>query len=214
MLNKDKILLVSLDFPPQGGGQGIYVENLAQELSKRDYDVTILTTKSDKRNKYKFKIKEISYRGQNPVVFLFLSYFYYAFNLKRENYSIINGNSINHLLFLLFKDKGTRYITTIHNTYLQRLESKKESLLYNLIYPVFIKLEKFILNKSDKIIAVSRNTRNYINKLTKNKNVFIIENGVDINKYKPVEKNDNVFSKFINIISRIARDSNYFVRFI
>jgi len=193
MLNQDKILLVSLDFPPQGGGQGVCVENLAQEFSKRDYEVTILTTRSNKRNKYKFKIKEISYGGQNPIIFIILSYFYYIFNLKKENYSIIHGNSINHLLFLLFKDKGTKYITTIHNTYLQRLESKKESLLYNLIYPFFIKLEKFVLNKSDKIIAVSRNTRNYINKLTKNNDVFIIENGVDINKYKSVEKNDSVF---------------------
>ncbi|NQU99711.1 MAG: glycosyltransferase family 4 protein, partial [Parcubacteria group bacterium] len=113
--------------------------------------------------------------------------------LKKENYSIIHGNSINHLLFLLFKDKGTQYITTIHNTYSQRLESKKESLLYSIAYPFFIRLERLVLNRSDKIIAISRNTRNYINKLTKNEDVSIIENGVDINKYIPAKKSNDIF---------------------
>jgi glycosyltransferase involved in cell wall biosynthesis len=113
--------------------------------------------------------------------------------LKKENYSIIHGNSINHLLFLLFKNKKINYITTVHNTYLQRLEAKKESLLHKIIYPIFIKIEEIVLNKSDKIIAVSRNTKNYIYKLTKNKNVFVIENGVDTNIYKPVKKDNNFF---------------------
>ncbi len=198
MLNKDKILIISLDYPPVGGGQGIFVENITNEFNKNNYNVTVLTTKSLERKKNKFKIKEINYSGQNPIIFIFWSYFYYLFKLRKENYSIIHGNSINHLLFLLFKQRGIKYITTVHNTYLQRLESKKESIFYNIIYPLFIKLEKFIFKRSDAIIAVSRNTRNYINKLTKNENVFIIENGVDTNKYKLVEKNNDIF-RFIYV---------------
>ena len=189
----NKILLISLDFPPMGGGQGIYAENLAQKLIEKGQNITVLTTRSNNRNKYNFKIKEVNYRGQNPIIFVLLSYFYYIFNLKKENYNIIHGNSINHLLFLLFKEKNKKYITTVHNTYLQRIESKKKSFLYNLIYPVFIKLEKFVLKKTSKIVAVSENTRKYISKLTKNQSVTVIENGVNINKYRPTRKNSDIF---------------------
>jgi len=192
MLNKDKILFITLDFPPQGGGQGIYIENIAQELTKKNYDVTVLTTKFSRGKNYKFPLKEISYQGQNPIIFIFLAYLYYFFKLKKENYSIIHGNSINHLLFLLFKNKKINYLTTAHNTYLQRLEAK-DRLLYKIIYPIFIKIEKIVLDKSDKIIAVSRNTRNYLDKLTKNKNVFVVENGVNTDKYKPIEKDIDYF---------------------
>jgi hypothetical protein len=70
MLNKNKILIISLDLPPLGGGQGVCVENLSQQLSDRGYNVTILTTRSNERKECKFKIKEISYKVQNPIIFL------------------------------------------------------------------------------------------------------------------------------------------------
>lgn len=192
-MSSNKILLISLDLPPLGGGQGVYVENIAKKLKKNSYNVTVLTTKSKYRKKNDFRVKEIFYSGQNPLVFVFLSYFYYLFNLKKENFTIIHGNSINHLIFLLFKHKDVKYFTTIHNTYLQRLKAKKNNFFYRLIYPLFINLEKIVLNKSNKIIAVSKSTENYVNKIINNKNILLIENGVNTEKFKPVIKNDFIF---------------------
>ena len=194
MKNEDnKVLLVSIDYPPIGGGQGIY----CYELLKRLSNASLLTTKA-KRTKSD-NIYELWLPSLNPVLFCVFSYFYYLFFLKKHKYSIIHGNSINHMLFLVFKNSKIKYITTIHNTYKQRLKAKRSNRFLRLVYPIFIKLEKFVLKRSDAIICVSETTKNSVESITNNKNIFSIENGVDTEKYKPIKKHNDEIFRFLYV---------------
>lgn len=208
-----KVLFITLDYPPVGGGQGVYIKELSSQIK----DSFVLTTKSQYRKKNN-KIFEVPCINGNPLFFIIFSYFYYLFRLRNIKFDVIHGNSINNLLFLLFKKAEVKYVTTTHNTYYQRLLAKRDKLFFKIIYPFFILLEKIVLNKSDAIICVSKNTKSFVKKLTKNPNIYVVENGVNVDKYFPVLKKKDIF-RFLYVgrlesRKRVLESVKIFKRFI
>lgn len=174
-----KKLLISIDFPPLWGGQWIYT----YELFKRE-KYLLFTTKSEWErqvvNSLNNEIQETTYLVFNQLYFILEVFFKYYKNIREENeISVIHSSWIDAILLLIFKQKNIKYITTIHNTYIQRLLSKKHRIIYWLIYPFLILAEKFVVYRSDKVISVSNNTQKYVNLLCNKESNEIIYNGVD-----------------------------------
>lgn len=191
-MKEKKILLISHDFPPFWWWQWIYVYEIVKRLWK---SINVLTTFSkDRKDDLKKNIIEINYKWGNPIILIVKIYLYYITNLKIKNYKIIHWNSIDHFLFLLFKDKNKKYITTTHNTYLQRWKAKKNNLFLFLIYPFFIIIEYIVLKRSDRIICVSELTKENVEKMGIRKNIIVIENWVDKEKFTPIKKDKKEYN--------------------
>ena len=73
---KNKILIISSEFPPGPGGIGSHAFNLSDGLSKRGYEV-IINTKSDYVDKYQEDLFDIKF-----------SYKIYRFRRKKHLFKI------------------------------------------------------------------------------------------------------------------------------
>ena len=174
---KNKVLVISSEFPPGPGGIGSHAFNLSNGLSKRGYEV-IINTKSD----YVDKNQEILFDIKCPYkIFRFrrkkTSLQNWVHRLKIIRRTILRYN-IKHVIISgefsiwvipLIKIKRIVKITTIiHGTELGE--------------NLFLRWTLFCLGKSNKIIAVSNFTKSLIPKKFKLK-THVINNGVDIDKW-------------------------------
>lgn len=180
-----KVLYISHDFPPFWWWQGKYMYEIVKRLNS---DFYIITSKSKNRKEFFWwNVKELNFFWWNPFKFIYLSYNYYLKNIKND-IKIIHWNGIDHFLFLIFKNKNKKYITTTHNSYLQRWKAKRNNKILFFVYPFFIALEYFVLKRSDAVICVSELTKEHVNKIWITKNVYVIENGIDTENFFPHEK--------------------------
>ena len=179
---KNKILIISSEFPPGPGGIGSHAFNLCNGLSKRGYEV-IINTKSDYVNK-----------NQEVLFDIKCSYKIFRFRRKKTSFQnwihrlkIITGTILNydikHVIITgefsiwvipLIKISRVENITTvIHGTELGK--------------NLFLRWTLFCLGKSNKIIAVSNFTKSLIPKNLQLK-THVINNGVDIDKWSLTDK--------------------------
>ena len=174
---KNKILIISSEFPPGPGGIGSHAFNLSNGLSKRGYEV-IINTKSD-------------YADKNQEDLFDIKFSYKIFRFRRKKTSIQNWihrlkiirrtilkYDIKHVIITgefsiwvipLIKINRVENITTIiHGTELGK--------------NLFLRWTLFCLGKSNKIIAVSNFTKSLVPKKLKLK-TDVINNGVDSDKW-------------------------------
>lgn len=196
-----EVLWISRDYPPFGGGQGGYVAQLHKDYIRTGIKSSVLTseigTLADQQKRNDTIYKDVSPVGikSGSALFVPLSFIYYLKHRKHfKNVDVIHSNGIDGFLFLLFKNKRIKYCVTIHNTYLQRTENKKMTVLLKLLYPIFTLVEKYVLRSADEVISVSNFTAKYIEKYKLGIKVNVIENGVDTDVFKPVKKENRPFN--------------------
>ena len=179
---RNKILVISSEFPPGPGGIGSHAFNLSNELSKRGYKI-IINTKSD----YVNREQEVQFDIKCP---------YKIFRFKRKKnflqnwihrLKIIRGTilkyNIKHILItgefsiwvipLIKIGKALKITTIIHGTELGK----------NLL----LRWTLFCLGKSNKIISVSNFTKSLIPKKLRLK-TQVINNGVNIDEWSLTDK--------------------------
>lgn len=211
------ICLISYEFPPMTGGEGMYTYGLAKAISDLGHNVDVITTdiegrmKSSIKNDFEIiritpikktglkcfsfnlkamkKIEEI-YNHQNIDV-LHFTYDYYKITVSKEKISIPMIATIHHPWTeerRIFKSK------TSHLGYFNYLIQKKIYYMEN--------MEKRICKKVDKIIAVSNYTAQSIIKEyhISSKKVEIIPNAVDTKKFN-LKIDDYEMRKKWNILS-------------
>lgn len=199
-MDKSNILIVTRDYPPGRGGQGVYASRIHKRFLDKGLNSHVLTSRIEE------KIHSATYQNVHDVKakmgrasFVPRACIYFFRKLRKYKWDIIHGNGIDHVFLLLFKRKDVKYVTTIQNSYPQRLETKRGNIPFEILYRcIFIPIEKFVLKRSDEIIAVSNRTYSYVSSMTKNKHIHLIGNGVDSEKFIPVEKDTDVF-RFIFI---------------
>ncbi len=196
-MKKKRILVLNYEFPPLGGGAATATYNLLQQLrDKRDINVILLTSSVGeyKEESIGSNIKiirlDIGKEGDlhNQSNKNLLKYSIKAFRWIRSNrdrYDLIHaffGIPCGFLAML----SGKPYITSLRGSDVPFYSKKYEKLDKY----IFQHLSKLIWKKSEYVVANSEGLRDLAYETYDKKEIGVIYNGVDINIFKPKEKED------------------------
>lgn len=171
--------------------------NLWKKLEKEWYNVKFLTIYDEKNNKLVdknyFSINENinHYKKYNIPKriyhIIYRSYFLKKFCKDNNIELLISASTIPNLSALISKIflNKTRIITTVHNSFFLK--------------SVFEKLVIYLQKYSNKIIFVSKEAENIINKKLKTKNTLTIYNGISFKDNTRLSFKKNNIKKFISI---------------
>lgn len=207
-----KVCLISPEYLPVSGGTGAYVRYLSTELVKCDNSVYVMAGYDENgevkldENYYVFLVKTL----KNPVIKSFLFSFSASKRLseidRRFAIDIAHANLPLVPSFAIPRSFEKKLISTVHSTWkgeadairhepFSRLNPNEKFMVsFNRLLRI---LETIMLERSDKIIAVSEYTKrelveNYRFKFDK---IRVIHNGVDVNKFRPAESKSKVKSE-------------------
>lgn len=199
-----------------GGAEKLLEESLPLLNQKKDLEIELLLL-TKKNNVFLnnilesgIKVHYSKYKNpKNP-----LNIFYIRNIIKNGNYDIVHGHLFPTLYWIslasIFIPKKIKFVFTEHNTYNRRMNIK-------LLRPI----EKFIYSKFDKIICVSEeiknNLKNWLKSEKINQRMEVIENGVNLDKFKNAKRinlnkytninNENV--KYITMVSRFTPQKDH-----
>jgi len=204
-----KILQVVDDFPPYIAGDGIHVRQISKELSKRDHDVTVLTTVKSLSNSYVHTEKNRSAQAQEANMnsageqertggvrvrrFRRLFQFsYFSFSLKLCT-TILNGNfDLIHIhryfslqacpAMYISKLKGKPIIFTPHSA----TTREQKSILATLLKKTFdCTFGRYLIRSPNMLIALTQdNIRDYLELGAKADRIRLVPNGIDLKKFR------------------------------
>ena len=191
------------------GGMEIYVEELAKGLVKRGHEVTIITTKHPEGRKKEEEEGNlrIYYVGDKPLKYtrtFFKESIKLFKNLNEKNkFDIVHSQSGAGVAYALKCKKTAPLVITFQGTALTEAKSlwnegrfvKKAisvSILFRDFIHYFIFSHKYFYIRADKIIAVSNELKEVIKMQYKvpEEKLVVIPNGIDINKFKPINVED------------------------
>jgi len=201
-----RILLATQWYPPDTGGVARHVEDLAHFLKKRDHEVMVVTRKRDGREKNESRIYELNgieylqllATGGNGVIKKILKEF--EPNIVHVHHAF---TPIPVAVSLSSKINNYPTILTNHSAYFYDYKYILKTISY--IGLPF----KTILSKIDSIIAVSNIAKKFIESFVSDKEIYVIPNGVDIDRFNPNgsrnfrEKFDDIF--IILFVGRLVR---------
>ena len=211
--NKKRILVLNYEFPPLGGGASPVSYEIAKRLSEtKEFDIDVVTMGFKKLAKYQ-KIndnlrvhrvkcwrskKEICHPWEQ-LTYLISGYFKCRELLKKNKYDICHCHFIipTGILALKLKNKfGLDYVITSHGSDVLGYNPR-----FKKLYPLLINYWKKILDNAKKIITPSDFLNQKILEVYKNINqdkIEVIYNGIEKNKFKPLEK-----EKYILLVIRL-----------
>ncbi|WP_304131412.1 glycosyltransferase family 4 protein [Mesonia mobilis] len=176
MKSKQKLLLVTSEFPPQPGGIGNHAWHLARSFQANQIDVQVI---SDQRSREGKEERDFDSAQDFEVIriprkkLIFLSYvdrILKSFHLAKKNDIVLLSGKfsiwIGGLLSLFLKKK---YVAVLHGSEVL-LPSKVQR-----------KFTDFCLQRFDRLIAVSNYTKSLIDHL--NLEVEVIPNGFEISEF-------------------------------
>jgi len=199
-----RICILSIDFLPNIGGIAAHVYELSKALSEKGDDIHILTFRnkySEKKyvklgniNTHRIYLPKIGIVGKG--IYMLLEYLTLIKLNKKFQFDILHSHNLlpDNLITMLFKSIPS--IITEHSSQFLNAFEKNKSILF--IY-------KKIMKKADLIIGPSNELVNTFNKIgISNDKTVYIPNGVDINKFKPMNKPKDILNKYeINEDSKI-----------
>ncbi|MCD4818922.1 MAG: glycosyltransferase family 4 protein [Candidatus Cloacimonetes bacterium] len=214
---KKKILIISIEFPPDLGGAGSVAHDTAIILANLNYNVTIITRKNKNRklNNEKFKMITVSPTPKFFIITLMIR----ILILNANKYDKIILNDIGAALLATFsfsKKLQKKCLVYLHGSEAKHIFCQPKK-LYQIIN--FKKKYKNLLFNCDKIIAVSNYMKNmFINETNLTeiaKKINIIRNGVNttIFYYDPIDlhKKYNIphNRKIILTVGRIIKEKGF-----
>lgn len=175
--NKEQILIVTSEFPPQPGGIGNHAHHLALHLHLNGYKVTVI---SDCRSKtgleeaafddnLAFQVVRIPVT--NPRLFMYLKRLWFLWQQAKQHEVVIaSGKFSLWSVGLLWLFQSKKCLAVIHGT---------EVNLKNAFFKWFTSES---LRRFDRVIAVSNFTKQLVSHLPL-KHMTVIPNGIDTAKW-------------------------------
>lgn len=192
MKDSRNILFLTSEFPPQPGGIGNHAYNLARELQKNGFNLTVLCDRRSINGEgekvfdfgLSFSVNRI--QRNNIIFFSYLQRIFQGFSLARQNDIVIASGKfslwVGALLSIFYIKK---YLAIIHGSEV------------GLPYKTARKMTDMSLKRYDKIVAVSNFTKALISHLKLN-NITVIPNGFNM---EPLQKSIIRLKGFPNLIT-------------
>ncbi len=206
-----KILYIHQYFktPEEGGSIRSYY--LASGLVKNGYEVEMITT----HNKRNYEIKSVegivvhylpvyydNHLGFSRRIYSFLKFYFLAVRLSKKIkdvnliYAMTTPLTVGMVAMKLKKDLNLPYFFEVGDLWPEapiQMGIVKNVLAKSLLY----RLEKRIYDGADKIVALSPSIRNYIEKVSPGKKVYLIPNMSDIEYFQPNQAERKHLGKFV-----------------
>ena len=192
-----RICLVTHYFPPHKGGIEQVSFEQSKRLTKMGYQIDVLTSKFEGRNTNPIKgITIHHYPSMNIAKRFGVPYPIISFEAYKIFTKIIGKCDLVHahghvymasyLAGMVAKKLKKPFIVTQHNTFIDYRS------FLNIIEEVNdLVIGKSVLRTADRITTVSKETMKYVLRLGADKTkTQVIYNGVDINNFRPVNKNE------------------------
>ncbi len=187
-----KIIQITPDFPPCGGGIGSYVYYLSKELIKLGHGINVIFRGTrDKIYDYNnIKVNEVKVAGWPPLNLN-------IFKKKIENILTMEKADIIHIhhgAMPIIKSKAP-VLVTAHCCNKELIRSfhrpvrNLDALYRNALFPVYVKAETRLSKLCDKLTVVSESLRREFSKHY-DVSSSVLHNGVDTNLFKPNENGD------------------------
>jgi len=196
-----KVALVTEWFASHEGGVASHVRELANWLKNKGVEVCIVT--NEVKDDVDIDVEVIETPGpRDPLFKLNISP-----SLKSKLRDVLKDVDVVHshhafsrlplsAIYISYK-LGIHSVLTTHTvSFLPELEYFWQAISYS--YPRY----RLRLSKVDKIIAVSKAAKRFIQYFTDRDDILVIPNGVDINRFKPREKKE--FGKNLLYVGRIV----------
>ncbi|MCK5216662.1 MAG: glycosyltransferase family 4 protein [Methanosarcinales archaeon] len=185
-------------YPPHIGGLENYVCRLKQSIEHKSNDVTVYTTDMGISNNMNRKEGNVIYCKTNFSLLRNPFSFELMKKLKQSNENIyhLHGYEFIPSLFATKILKNKPKVLTQHGA-----EIECNNLKIHLLNKAYHPFAQYILENMDMIIALGKKDRDFLLKsfdLSPDK-ITIIPNGIDIDKFKSTDENNNDFIKKNNL---------------
>lgn len=206
--NSRKIVNIYPGYPHVGGAITV-IQNVAERLAKKGYNVEVITSKTKKnsKNEYINQVYVKRFKVLSLSVFAFPSIGWIR-EIRKIRNSIIHVHGFHKVTSFFAVLFAPRTNTIIFNPYYHGRSSKSYR---NFLLKLYLMLFNLIIRKIDAIICVSQYEREKVENSLKfpKENIFIVPSGYDFSKilkYKWKPANDGY--KKILYVGRIVKHKN------
>ena len=209
------ILITVGIFPPDIGGPASFVPKIAKYLINKGHNVKIICLSDKEHLTYKDDINVIRINRSSPIIFRWLRTIVKIYsNSKKSDLIFVNGLGTETTIANLFiRKKVIRKIVgdpVWERVYNKNLIDESFDDFQENNHGLSISLQKMIrnwsINKSNLIITPSQHLKNFIDKIGFDKNIFVINNGVNIEQHNKVILENNIIQ--LLVVSRLVSQKN------
>ena len=209
------ILITVGIFPPDIGGPASFVPKIAKYLINKGHNVKIICLSDKEHLTYKDDINVIRINRNSPIIFRWLKTIVKIYsNSKKSDLIFVNGLGTETTIANLFiRKKVIRKIVgdpVWERVYNKNLIDESFDDFQENNHGLSISLQKMIrnwsINKSNLIITPSQHLKNFIDKIGFDKNIFVINNGVNIEQHNKVVLENNIIQ--LLVVSRLVSQKN------
>ena len=209
------ILITVGIFPPDIGGPASFVPKIEKYLINKGHNVKIICLSDKEHLTYKDDIDVIRINRSLPIIFRWLKTIVKIYNnSKKSDLIFVNGLGTETTIANLFiRKKVIRKIVgdpVWERVYNKNLVDESFDDFQENNHGLFISLQKMIrnwsINKSNLIITPSQHLKNFIDKIGFDKNIFVINNGVNIEQHNKVVLENNIIQ--LLVVSRLVSQKN------
>ncbi len=218
-MKKNKIIIFPGNFLPNIGGLETHVDEFVKFMPKNKYEITIFAPNAN-NGKEKEIIYSIVKVLRYPAFYIVpnfpfpkfwtIKFWNMFFSLYHNHYDIVMtrtrffANSGLGMFFAKFRFNKIKLIHVEHGSEFVMLESKLST---KIAYLYDMTIGKLVFMLSDKIIAISKVSKefvckNFIN--CKKKHVPIIKRGLDFKPYEKIKLDNDIEEKFKNKIKFVV----------
>jgi len=209
------ILITVGIFPPDIGGPASFVPKISKYLINKGHNVKIICLSDEKHLTYKDDINVIRINRNLPIIFRWFKTIVKIYNnIKKSDLIFVNGLGTETTIANLFlRKKVIRKIVgdpVWERVYNKKLIDESFDDFQENKHGLFISLQKSIRNwsikKSTLIITPSQHLKSFIDKIGFDKNIFVINNGVNIEHLNKVVLENNIIQ--LLVVSRLVSQKN------
>ena len=209
------ILITVGIFPPDIGGPASFVPKIAKYLINKGHNVKIICLSDKEHLTYKDDLNVIRINRNSPIIFRWLKTIVKIYsNSKKSDLIFVNGLGTETTIANLFiRKKVIRKIVgdpVWERVYNKNLIDESFDDFQENNHGLSISLQKMIrnwsINKSNLIITPSQHLKNFIDKIGFDKNIFVINNGVNIEQHNKVVLENNIIQ--LLVVSRLVSQKN------
>ncbi len=185
-------LIITEDFPPAPGGISQWAYGVANELKKKGNRVTILSRKNILNQflisslEFDF-IKFPTWQWKNLKLMYIYPVVFYSIVIQNPDFVIATTWDLGKIASFFCSSNKQKLITVYHGLEVTKKMTKQR----------LVNLTKTI-KKSDLNIAVSKFTKEQLVSISKadEERISVINNGVDLEKFKPLLPNKDLIEKY------------------